>query len=87
MLQHERPGVRIEVAVTPSGSAARCFPWPKGSLYNTGTPSGSRCFSSTSSIDLVLGHSGLTFAPVALLHVAYYDSAHARELRLRGRAG
>ena len=46
------------VHVTPSGSVARCFPWPKGSLYITGTCRGSRCSSSTSSSDFVRGHSG-----------------------------
>src|SRR5207244_4046673 len=57
---HRRNGSSSTVSVrasassvqrTPSGSDARCFPWPSGSLYSTGTPSGSRCSSSTSSSD------------------------------------
>src|SRR5207247_11285399 len=46
------------VQMTPRGRVARCFPWPNGSLYITGTCRGSRCSSSTSSIDFVRGHSG-----------------------------
>ena len=45
------------VAVTPSGSVARCLPWPSGRLWMTGTPSGPSRSSSTSSIDFTRGKS------------------------------
>src|SRR5258708_1328175 len=41
---------------TPSGTVARCFPWPNGNRYTTGTPSGPRRSSRTSSRFFVRGH-------------------------------
>ena len=74
------------VAVTPSGMVARCFPCPKGSLYSTGTPNGSRCTSSTSSRERVRCQLGVVL-PVALRHLSNYDSAKTGQFAALGELG
>ena len=68
------------VAVTPSGMVARCFPWPRGSLYSTGNPELGQ--TAAPGHPRASGARRLRYllAPVAVLHLAHDHTGDAVEL-------